>query len=458
MASLGSILSIASSAIRTHQQSIDVTAHNIANATTDGYSRQVPVLSQLPPVRLAQGIFGSGVKIDDIARVRDAYMDRSFRRETSSAAGFRSRAGLLTQVETLLREPSDRGLGFGMDALFTAFSDLAANPGDLPSRTVVREAGRSLAAHFNALNADLDDLRDATEDQLTASVDRINELATQIAALNEKVVATEVGGGTSGDLRDARDRAVDELSTLIPIQVVERTNGRVGVIAAGSTLVDGAHFNTLDVRVSMGTISMGVVGNPSSLSRPGAATGGLLTFLNTDLPAMQTGLDDLARALVEEINLLHQAGTNPDGNSGIDFFDPTGLDANSIALSADVLAGATAIAAGAGDLLGTYLAGANDVALAISGLRDTSLPTLGETPGGALSNLVVGLGSTLRTVEHNAEAHESLSDQADSRRISYSGVSTDEELVKLIQFQTAYQAAARVITVADEMIDSLINM
>jgi flagellar hook-associated protein 1 FlgK len=166
----------------------------------------------------------------------------------------------------------------------------------------------------------------------------------------------------------------------------------------------------------------------------------------------------LAEAIVTEVNAVHESGTNPAGTTGISFFDPTGLTATSIALSADVLGGLDAIAAGTPDGGGLYRAGANDVALALAGLRDTDAASLGTTIGAHYDGLVLDVGRGVRSSADAAQVHRVLADQADLRRMSLTGVSVDEELVKLIEFQTGYQASARVITTADEMLQSLLAM
>ena len=129
-----------------------------------------------------------------------------------------------------------------------------------------------------------------------------------------------------------------------------------------------------------------------------------------------------------------------------------------MALSVDAQASSRAVAAGTPDGTGAYRAGANDVALAIGGLRDAPIAALGGTPGEHVRGLVSSIGMAVRSSSDAAQVHQTLADQADVRRMSLSGVSVDEELVQMIQFQTAYQAAARVVTVADEMPQSLLGI
>jgi len=458
MPSLGSILSVASTALRTQQEAINVTAHNIANASTEGYSKQRPVLSQLPPQRTPTGIFGSGVVVSDVQRIRAGHLDSAYRAESGEYREQEVRSGILGQLEIILSEPGEGGLSTTLDQFFSAWSSLATNPTSTSARGAVREQGSLLSGQMKSLAADLDILRQDTEARLLSSVDRVNDLAVSIARLNREITASESSGETAGDLRDARDRAIDEMATLIPVQVMERENGGVGILTSGVGLVDGANHGALEVRLSGGTVELGLQGHSSSLTDLGARIGGMIQVLNNDLPAVRASLDELAEALVTEINILHQTGTNPDGDTGVEFFDSTGVTASTIGLSAAVAASASAVSAGTGGAAGEYRAGTNDIALALAGFRDAPNGSLGVSFATHFRKLATDVGFSVRSSLDSVEVHQTLSEQADVRRQSFSGVSTDEELVKLIEFQTAYSAAARVITVADELLDTLLRM
>jgi flagellar hook-associated protein 1 FlgK len=458
MPSLSSILSIASTALRTQQEAINAVAHNIANASTEGFSRQNPILGAKPGLKTPTGVFGTGVEIVDLQRVRDPYLDSAFRRESGALGENQARAGFLRQVETILSEPSDLGLSSALDEFFSAWSAFASNPTSTTARTAVRAGGQRLTDTMGRTAAGLDILRQETENSLLTDVRRVNELTDQIAQINGRIVAAEVGGNTAGGLRDTRDRAIDELATLLPVQVLSRESGTVGVVTSGISLVDGRHQNLLELRDLGGTYGVGLTGHPGLLPDQGGSIGGALRFLNVDLSGIRAELDDLAEAIVTEVNTIHQTGTNPDGLTGLDFFDPTAITASSFSLSADVLADLNAISAGTGGPVGEYRAGANDVALALASLRDTDSALLGVTYGEHFRQMTSDVGFTVSSALDLVEVHGTLADQAETRRTGYSGVSTDQELMRLIEYQTAYAAAARVVTVASEMMETLVRM
>ncbi len=456
MPSLGSILSIASSALRSQQRAINVVSHNIANAETEGYSRQLPQLSPWPPHTTPNGVYGTGVRVANVAQVRDSLLDRSYLREVGQASSERALHGILAQTEGLLGNPSDGGILESASAFFSAFSELATRPDNQSARSLLREAGRQLSSRFREASGGLSDLRAVTERRFVAGVDRINELSAEIAALNGHITADESSGATSNDLRDERRRLIDELGTLVPVAVWERSSGAVGVTTGGLSLVDGPNHTEVEVRTVGSTLGIGIVGRPGLLPEVGGTLGGFLEALNTELPSFQARLDDLAVALVTEVNALHQTGTAPSGATGIDFF--SGTSAWSMTLSADVEADLSNIAAGT-DLAGVYAAGSNDIALALAQLRDTQdLGGLGLGFEDYHQETVTQLGVRVSSSDTNARVHETLADNLDTQRLSVSGVSTDEELVRLIQYQTGYQAAARVVTAAQELLDTLIRM
>lgn len=455
MPSIKSILSIASTALSSQQRAIQVTANNIANASTEGYSRQRVVMSEGPSVRAPSGIFGSGVRVTDVARIRDVLLDRAVRRETAFSSEQQARTDILGRVEGILGEPKEFGLSADLDAFFSAWSELAANPASPTARTLVIAKGQRVAGTLNRLATSLDNLREESEARVTGITLRINELTTAIAEMNTQIVSAEAGKFTAGALRDQRALLVDELASLVPVSVTERTTGSIGIQVNGISIVDGAVRQDLVVRTVGGTMGLGRASTTAIIPGLSGASAGIFNVLNTDLPSVRTDLDSLASELVNQVNAIHRTGTNPAGATAVDFFDATALTATSIRVA---VTGSSEVAAGLGSGTGEYQSGANSIALSLAGLRDKTVVALGSTFNEKLSTLVSGLGQSLRSSKDAVEVHSTLADQAATRRLSNSGVSTDEELIKLMQFQTAYSSAARIVTTVDEMMRTLLAM
>jgi flagellar hook-associated protein 1 FlgK len=465
-APISRIMSIARTALSASQAAIGVVSHNIANASTPGYSRQRAELVAGTPIAMPPSVLGTGVVLKDVARLRDGLLDFSYREHTAQSGYMGRRSDLLGQVQTLHGDVTTTGLSDTLDAFWNAWSDLANDPSSTTTRIVVRQTGEQLAAQFRQLANGLQTFSESTDRQLRADVDTFNRLTGTIAQLNMNIVADEAGGGTSGDLRDARDRAIDQLSQITGVQVVERKNGSVAINVGGITVVDATESTALRVDTTGGQYRLV---SERGIVIPGAsgAVGASLDVLNRDLPTARAELDAIARAVVSTVNTLHENGTNRLGQTGLKFFgdngDPTTVRAATFSLSLDI-ADAQSIAAGTGGVDPNtgepiYASGRNDVALALAGLRTATNAALnGSSISDAYAASIGRIGADLRAAVDAAEAHTTLASQADIRRISVSGVSIDEELVSLIRFQNAYGAAARLVTVADEMMQTLLDM
>ena len=456
--SLGSILNTARNAIQTYQTAIQVTSNNIANASTEGYSRQRAVITPTDPLQMPFGSVGTGVQVETIVRHRDHLLDAQFRREQGAAGYHAMREGLLSGIEATLAEPSAAGLAASLDSFFSAYADLANDPTSTSARAALRESARRLAGKFNSMDADVQRLGTSLTRDLDGVVAQVNDLAVRIADLNKRIVTAEADGTQAPTLRDERDRLVDELSRHADVQVIERPTGEFGVFAGGVPIVDGPVARTLEVRLTGGTAAIGLVGKPTVLSGLGGELGARIDVINSDVPAVRGRLDALADAFVTRVNQIHQTGTNPLGLTAVDLFDPAGLTAGTIGLSVDVLASSDAISAGTGDPLGAYQAGANDVALQLAALRDEQNATLGLSFGGYHARTATDIGLAVASAGDRASAHDALASRAETHRQSVSGVLTDEEVISLIEFQQAYTAATRLVSVADEMIQSVLAM
>lgn len=456
--SLSGILSISRTALLAHQRSVATASHNIANANTPGYSRQrVDLASNIPQV-WPQWVIGRGVHVESVERARDGLLDVAVRNNTTLAAGFGQRSTSLERIEGALAEPTDAGLAASLDAFWASWSDLSNNPGSAAARIQVAEKGQALASAFHRVDAGIDEARQLAQARLQTDLAAVNDLAGRIAQLNLQIIDTEAGAATANDLRDQRDLLTDELAQYVPVQVVERQAGDTGVYVEGLALVDGSRARALSLSVSGTTFQITTPGG-GVLSATTGKLGAATQLLNGDLATFRADLDSLAAGLVSAVHTVHQTGTNPNGNTGVDFFDPAGVTARDIGLSAAVLADNQEIAAGTPDGAGAYQAGQNDVALALGALRDVPQAALGgRTFNDRYGEFVADIGLAVATAQTGVDAHDALRHQAEGRRAEISGVSVDEELVDLMRFQQAYTAAARLVNTADEMIQTVLNM
>ncbi len=462
-ASLNGILSIARSGLLTQQLALQVTGHNLANATTEGYSRQRAELVPGTPLRLPEGLLGTGVRVADITRARDSLLDGVYRRESSLFHGFETKYSALSSVEGSFAEGGDLALGAALDAFWSAWSDLANDPSSVTARSVVASRGQQVVDHFHGVDATLDVISGQVSAALSTSVDRVNSILEEVASLNATIASAVSGGRSAPDIADQRDRLLDELAELLPIETTPRETGAVGVVVQGVSVVEGTHAQTLDLSFAAGTWTLTTAnGTPLAVDR--GSIGGGLDTLNDDFSAVRTQLDTLARGMVERVNALHVTGTNPLGGTGLNFFDDFGdsttVTAQNLSLDAAILSDAQAIAAGTPDVGGNYRAGANDIALALAGLREDTAGGIlaGTSINTAYRDLVADVGLRTGAAKDTLDGHAVLMSAAGERRESVAGVATDEELVKVVQFQAAYGAAARLVTTVDEMYQTLLSI
>jgi flagellar hook-associated protein 1 FlgK len=453
---------------------IQTAGHNIANVETDGYSRQRVELTPSPEQHWTYGSVGTGVSITDITRARDSLLDDSYRNEASGAAASQLRHDLLSSVEGILGEPSDTGLASAMDAFWSAWSDLATNPTSQAARSVVQQRGANVAAVLNSFDARLTDLRGQTSINLDNSVAKINTLVDHIADLNGRIVSSEVDGTQAPDLRDQRDQAIDELAKLGAVRVIPASDGSSQVLLGSTVVVDGTGAKHLDtMTTASGQLALRLANGSEPMLPVGGSTQAMVDFLNRDVADTQGRLDAIARALVTQVNAIHSAGEvyptggNPTGAGN--FFDATNVTARDIKLDALVANNAANIAAGAATPSGTNVAGPgnNEIALQLAGLRTaagqvTYVNAAGQTETDTFGNFyrdtTSRVGSQVSNADADAQVHETLATQADTRRKSVSGVNIDEELTTLMRAQQAYAAAAKVVSTASEMMKTLVEM
>lgn len=474
------LLSIARTALSAHQVAIDVTGQNIANAEVAGYSRQRVDAAAGPSVYFANvGHLGTGVRIDGVERARDALLDQTYRTQRGEADGAAFTFEVLSQVEAVVGEPSATGLGAALDAFWSSWSDFASNPGSAGARGIVQQRGQQLASTLNRFATQVDEIDRVSRERLASLVGDANASAQEVATINGLIVAAESGGHTANDLRDARDRAIDRLAQLGAVETVERGDGSTAVYVGGLLVVDATSAKELGLQSIGGRTQVVFRDQPGKpLSTLGGQIAAAMDAINRQLPGVVRELDAMAATLVDTVNGIHATGVTWSGSPPVaspapDFFhtDPGALTpaddvhrtarsirlSDAVAASADRIAGSAATAAGPSN---------NEVALRIAQLRDAKVPVTDvdgtargtDSFGNYWRGVATKVGLAVRGAETDSTVRHTLADGADARRQSVSGVSTDEELVALIKHQQAFAAAARLVTVADEISQTLINL
>lgn len=435
-------LRIGMSGLLAAQKSIDVTAGNVANASTPGYTRQrVDQASSA----IGQGGIG-GVNILGVTRIRDVFADASWRSEASVSESANARADVLERAETSLG-PLGENIASLLDSFFSAWNQLSTAPTDVAAREGVLGNAQALAAEYQRVHAALGAQVGDAKVYATSAVDEANGLFAQIARLNSSIAeAKQVNANASG-LLDERDKAFDRIAELLGGNVRIGQNGEPQIQVSGFPVVQGDYPVKLEV---LGDASPGnplrvaIVGG-NTLQIPGGRVGGILTAINIDLPNLEAKLDAAAAALKTTINAQHTAGFDLQGNPGLDLFVGTGA----ADLEVDPSMTASGLAASA-----SGAAGDGNNALALAQLRLDPSPS---SAANTVRTYIVELGAEIDSARRLAVVAETALTGTENIRQQSMGVNIDEEMVDLIRYQRAFQAAAQAIRVADEVLDTLIN-
>ncbi|MDQ0298214.1 flagellar hook-associated protein 1 FlgK [Salibacterium salarium] len=483
----------------TQQAALHTTGHNISNANTDGYSRQRVNFAQTEPypngaARNAPqmpGQIGTGVEADFVQRIRSGYLDQQYRGESSQASYYETRHSSLERIEDLMNEPSDEGLSSQMDEFYNALQDLSANPEDSGARSVVKEQGVSLADTFNYMDDTLKANRQDLQNQITTNEEEINSILKNINNVNEQIGRVEPNGQMPNDHYDERDRLLDDLSEKVNIEVEnlepeglaeDAAEGKVNVYLLneeGNRMTSGGDdiklingeeldYRQLDIAFDnndefsnnpQSTFNLASGGDPVNVdlkNSPGSFSAMIEDYGRSDsqegtYPEVMQQLNDLVSNFADEFNSVHQAGqglneiengTNDNNN----FFDFDGDNAaGSIQVDSVISNDPGNIAASQnGD------AGDGSNAIDLSNVKDDHFD-------GDYQSMIGDLAVETSEVQQQMDNTATIRDNVNSRRQEVSSVSLDEEMTNMIQFQHAYNAAARNITNVDEMLDRIIN-
>lgn len=450
-------LDIAIGALRANQYALNVTGHNIANAGTPGYHRQeavfLPGTTTSGGAATASGVpkLGTGVTIQTIRRVQTAQMDGQVRNMNQYLGSYSAQSRSLKQVESVLGEPGGAGLSTILDKFWNAWEELASNPGDPSARIGVVEAGVALSDRFRTLHDGLHQVQVEADKAIQDDCSRINTLAQQIVAINQELIRASSGQVAPNDLLDRRDILLDELSKLARIQTFGDGGADFIVSIGGKVLVQGMHVTELRATVGPDGWSQLVwTGDGSTFDPEGGEVAGLTHVRSTLAKGYMESLDSIASAIVNRVNELHLTGIDSNGDPAGFFFVP-GSTAASIQVDAGLVATPSMLAASASGRPGD-----NQLAVDMAGIRDEILVD-NQRIGDAYSSLVVRIGAHSRESSTQHEVHEVSQQYLLTQRESMAGVSLDEEMINMVKFQQAYNAAARIVTVMDEMIDTVVN-
>jgi flagellar hook-associated protein 1 FlgK len=449
---INSVFSIAKSSLFAHQQALAITSANLANANNPAYSRQIAVFGTTPPDNRATFTFGSGVAVQDILRIRNNVTDIQIRNNNHSYYDAEKRATMLSQIESLFSEPSEYGLSNLMAQFFNSWDELALDPSSISLRTSVVQAGQMLSEKIESVHDGISNSKLDIRTEAREVTERINSIVKQLNTVNKQIYDASVVNGNANDLIDTRDSLLEELSQYVNINVAIDENQVANVAIGGVFAVDGLHYKQFKINQDSDTLSLYTDGDEAKANLSGGSLNGLLHLFNKELPEQLDTLDNLAITLMENVNAIHSQGyslTDP-SITGIDFFSK--YENGNLEINQDLVNDPFYLA-----ISEDGNSGSNSLAIQIAELKDGNLLN-GKTLSENYSEFVSNVANEIRLQEQNVESFAIVLNQLQQTKIEHSGVSTDEEMMNVMKYQRSYDAAAKLITVADELMETLLTL
>lgn len=476
-------IEIAKRSLFSHQAALTTTGHNVANANTTGYSRQVVKLVAARPMEAVgmmrstvPGQSGQGVEFSEIKRVREQFLDKQYHNESKSLGQWSVRNDTLEKLETIINEPSDTGIRQVIDNFFNSWQELSKQPDNLETRAVVKESALALSDAFNHTARQLKDLSSDLTDNIAVKTTEVSSLLDQVRNLNNEIFRIEGLGNDANDLRDQRDVLVDELSKVINITVQEEDAGYT--IRMGN--VELLRGNTITTPFTLDLVNSNFASDGTGQLNSGELFG--LKYSRDKLVTEYQGqLDALLTTIVTNVNAAHKEGytLKQPVEKGGDIFvyaasteNPPLSFSERVRVSSNITDNVENIAASGRTYVDEngvtrVVKGNNENALRLADVRNQKYTFDSAGVGKIILNggtfdeflrAVVGeIGVQAQEANRQVTNQQILVDQVDSRRQSVSGVSLDEEMANMIKYQHAYNAAARALTTYDQMLDKVIN-
>lgn len=472
MSGLTASLSSAGNALDVLQQALSVIQNNVNNASTPGYATQRLNLEAMP-LDIAGGLVG-GLMANGLDNSRDQYAEEAVQAQTQALGFYTAQSQNTGTIQSYFDVTGTSGVSAALSALFQSFSAWSTAPSDSTARQNVLGAASSLAQSIQGLANSLTQTAEQIDGQVGSTVQQINTIAAQIQQYNvQRLQATQPDPGQDAQLYSA----LENLSQLTGFSTVTQSDGTITVLLAGGTpLVVGTHQNVLSSNVSVNSDPAPVYaqsvptahvldaqGNDITSEIGSGQLGGLLDTRNRVLSGVlgdsqqQGTLNQLAQGLADTVNQILESGTvsaDAGAANGLALFtyDSTAA-ASTLALNSAITPDQLAAVDSAGN--------ANGNANALAALEN---PTGTQGTIGGLSfiqyfgQIAANAGQENQTATANAQTQQQVAAQAKTLRDQVSGVSLDEQATALLQFQQAYQATAQVLTVLDNLGQTLMNL
>ncbi len=470
---IGTAMGVGQRAMMNSQSALHTISHNIANKNTEGFSRQKTETMTNFPYGTGKMRIGSGARAATVQRVNNPYLEKQLASEKSNLGFLQGRAEGLSKLEQVYNEQANEGLNLSMAKFFNAFRELSTNPESMGKRLAVKESADLLTRDFNRVSEQLKDVRKDSNAAVAVQVHEINSITGEIASLNGQVQKVEIGGGFANDERDRRDLLIKKLGELTDIKWTEGEDRTVTVSLGGNNaiLITGTEARTLEAIATPknGLKAEGdydIIYHQHEYAQPlvitdlikGGKLGGTLAVRDNEVGEFTKNIDIMAYEIGSRVNDLHSQGFSAYNQAGNALFDDVQAvegAAERIRVQGKVMGDVGHIAAG----MDPNAPGDNRIANMIGELQYTkSLKDGSISIDEYYNGMISELGLRTEKANHLAENQSGIVRQLEGFRESYSGVNVDEEVASMIEWQKQFDASARIIRTADEMLDTVLNI
>lgn len=440
-------------ALNATQAALAATSNNIANSNTAGYTREVAQMSEKQEQLIGGTVVGGGVSLNGIQSVRDELINLQIQQQASQRSEADTESSSLQPVQNFFSSTGN-DIASTLSAFSSSLLQLSASPSNAAVQESVLTSGQNLAQSFNSTANGLTSAQTTADQQVTTTVAQINSLTQQIAQLNAQLspsVMTQQNGGT---IEDQRDQLVQQLSTLVGISVTQSSDGEVITTGNGTPLVMGGQSYNLQTTTGSDGLQhvLDSNGNDITSNIQGGQLGGTLQIRDHVIPGFLNSLNTLASQFATAFNSAQAAGYDSNGNAGQAFFTvPSGTTGAAAGISVAITSGSQIAVSSDGS------AGSNGNVANLSNSLTNALPS-GQSAANAYASLVYQVGNAASNASDKSTALSQSILQLTNQQSSVSGVNIDEETTNLIRFQTAYEAAARIISTIQALNTATINM
>ncbi len=475
-----SSLEVGKRALAAQRLGLDTTGQNIANVNTPNYSRRLANFSENDSKLLTgSGFAGTGAILDNLRSFREDLFDKEIRSNLSRQSGYEYDEKMITNIETILNEPSDLGINETVTKFFNAFSELAQNPENVSLRSFVIDQAKTLVEKFHTTAQNFNEARTQIVGDINQNVGKINSLLKDIADLNANVAGSRsLSDGQNQTFIDKREEKLEQLSKIIGINVTKGDLGTVNVFINGINVVTKDVYSELhtqtDINSTTGESTIQLINTDSNgnmlnyINPSNGELGSQLKHYNVTLDNKDSSgnysvfskLDAFADAIVQRVNSLTSTGYGLDDLGatppGRNFFDPIvgNATASTIEITSSILNNPRNIPIS--DTAGE--SGNNIIGIKISELASDNTFIESQTPSEFYSNLVGRVGSMGSEAINGKNATKIVGDQLANQRESVIGVNMDEEAVNLIKFQKSFEASSRIINTMSELLTTIVNL